>query len=92
MTDGDVETIDAETLQELRLRKRIHEVLNLWPGQSVGAMHHLIRAYGTEWRALFEVMVKEGAIRREKWGYGDRIIERYYSTEPLIIPLALIAA
>lgn len=62
--------------------ERIHDVLTLHPGISIGAMHHLVRAYDSQWRSTLERLVMKGEVRVEHVAFKGKLRKRYYTLKP----------
>ncbi len=65
-----------------KIKQRIHDVLTLYPGASVGALHTAVRPYGDQWRVIFEQMITDKEIVRETVNFKGRVHYRHYTKSP----------
>ena len=65
-----------------RTKKRVHDVLTVYPGSGLGALHTAVRPYNTNWRIIFEEMIAQGDVRREAVKFASRIQFKFYTNEP----------
>ncbi len=72
MIDSTVKRPLSETELE-KIRTRIREVLERFPGITISMIAPHVRPYYKEWREMFEDMIKKGEVIRETVGNGRRI-------------------
>ena len=65
-----------------RTEIRIHRVLTVYEGDSVGLMHTSVGSYNRHWRSVFEAMIVAGEIRREVVMFDNRTHQRHYTNKP----------